>query len=498
MSALPVGIINLISPLFSLHTIFLKTDMGLQQLKSKHLAQMGFPKGSIAGQVLQLLHTHYRRASDSDVMDLLTRLSSHPEDFVLDPVWSAIATQIVPPPTPQPVERYRLRDTPAPSEIFGGKLVGESARTQMELALRLPVAVQGALMPDAHKGYGLPVGGVLATKGAVIPYAVGVDIGCRMCLSILDLPAHRLEGKRQRFIEVLTENTRFGMGYFKTPSDHPILDRSEFKDIPLLHALKDTAWRQLGSSGGGNHFVEFGIVDIPADQPDLGVQAGAYVGLLSHSGSRSLGAQIAEHFSDLARQQVKLPHDARHLAWLDLDTEEGQAYWLAMNLAGDYAAACHHDIHRRVLKAMGGSVQAVVENHHNFAWLEKQPDGSEWVVHRKGATPAGPGVYGIIPGSMTLPAFVVRGLGNPRSLQSAAHGAGRQLSRMAAQNSITRAAMRKDLEAYNVSLIGGDIDEAPAAYKDIHTVMTAHLGLIETIATFAPKVVRMDTKQRKR
>src|SRR5690606_2234500 len=156
---------------------------------------------------------------------------------------------------------------------------------------------------------------------------------------------------------------------------------------------------QLGTSGGGNHFVEYGVIECEEDDAKLNITKGRYVALLTHSGSRGLGATIAGHYTKVAKDICKLPREAANLAYLDLDTAEGQEYWLAMNLAGDYASACHEVIHDRLSKAMGGNILAKIENHHNFAWKEIW-NGKEVIVHRKGATPAGKDVLGIIPGSM--------------------------------------------------------------------------------------------------
>jgi tRNA-splicing ligase RtcB len=186
-----------------------------------------------------------------------------------------------------------------------------------------------------------------------------------------------------------------------------------------------------------------------------------------------------------------LPKEAEHLAWLGLDTAEGQEYWLAMNLAGDYASACHHEIHRKMAVALGTQPLAMVENHHNFAWKEIV-DGKELIVHRKGATPAARGVLGIIPGSMTAPGFIVRGKGHEKAVFSASHGAGRRLSRTQAMKTITRAELKQVLSDYGITLSGGGLDEAPQAYKDIHSVMAAQTDLIEVVGAFYPRVVRMD------
>jgi tRNA-splicing ligase RtcB len=362
----------------------------------------------------------------------------------------------------------------------------------MHNAVRLPIAVSGALMPDAHAGYGLPIGGVLATEGAVIPYGVGVDIGCRMCLSIFDINPKELVQREQYFTRELNEATLFGSGgQFSKPSYHEVLDRKEFDELGILKGLHDRAWKQLGSSGSGNHFVEFGMVEIVEKDDVLGVEPGRYLGLLSHSGSRALGANIANHYTKIAKERRRLPGEASNLAWLELTEQEGAEYWMAMNLAGDYASACHHIIHGKVARQLGREPLKMVENHHNFAWKEKH-EGREVIVHRKGATPAAKGVLGIIPGSMTAPGFVVKGKGEEASLTSAAHGAGRKMSRTAALNSITHNTLNDMLAKHGVKLLGGGLDEAPMAYKDIHEVMKAQKQLVETVGLFYPKIVKMD------
>ena len=196
-------------------------------------------------------------------------------------------------------------------------------------------------------------------------------------------------------------------------------------------------------------------------------------------------------------QNTPLPKDAKHLAWLDLNTQAGNEYWLAMNLAGDYASACHHTIHQKIAKAIGEKPLAMVENHHNFAWKEMY-EGKEVIVHRKGATPAGKNVLGIIPGSMTAPGFIVKGKGEPTSINSASHGAGRKMSRTKAMANITYEALQKELANYGVKLIGGGLDEAPFAYKNIDQVMQSQTELVDVLGKFYPAIVQMDgSKPRK-
>lgn len=360
---------------------------------------------------------------------------------------------------------------------------------QMRNACRLPVSVAAALMPDAHVGYGLPIGGVLATDNAVIPYAVGVDIACRMKLTVLDLPVSALRGQIDRLSNALKSETAFGMGAkWSDRREHAVMEE-DWSVSPVTQQSRDKAWSQLGTSGSGNHFVEFGTLTLEA--PELGLDAGVYVALLSHSGSRGTGYAVANHYSKLAMElHPELPKELRHLAWLDLDTDAGREYWAAMELMGQYASANHAIIHDSIVRHLGARVLAGVENHHNFAWKEVH-GGVEVIVHRKGATPAGAGVLGMIPGSMAAPGFVVRGKGSADSLCSAAHGAGRTMSRTAAKNSFRWSHVKKLLEERGVTLLSAGLDEVPMAYKDIHQVMAQQSDLVEIIARFDPAIVRM-------
>ncbi len=258
----------------------------------------------------------------------------------------------------------------------------------------------------------------------------------------------------------------------------------------MLNTLKDNAARQLGTSGTGNHFVEWGTFSL--SEALLGLQPGEYLALLSHSGSRSVGFKIADRYSKLAMQlHPSLDKSIRHLAWLSLDSEAGQEYWLSMELAGRFASANHAIIHQRVARAVGLKEAAVVENHHNFAWVEKLADGRTVIVHRKGATPAGAGVLGVIPGSMGDAGYLVRGKGASAGLDSASHGAGRLMSRTAALNSISKLARDSYLKERGVTLLGGGLDESPQAYKPIDQVIAAQQELVDVIGKFSPRIVRM-------
>jgi tRNA-splicing ligase RtcB len=459
------------------------------KLKGKDLIKLGFPKNNSINIALGQINRYRKREKKERILEEAKEVLLYPEKFQGNAIWGKVAEGLV---KPVEVKLHQLKNTRAPFTIYGENEIDEQAKYQLYDALKLPIAVAGALMPDAHMGYGLPIGGVLATENAVIPYGVGVDIGCRMCLTIYPMKASYLKGKQYQLENILSNHTKFGI--YETHDkkhDHEIFERQEFKDIPLLKRLKVKAFKQLGTSGGGNHFVEFGKVTITDSNNEWNLNAGEYIGVLSHSGSRGLGANIAKHYTYLATKQCPLPKNVQHLAWLDLNTHDGQEYWLAMNLAGDYAKACHDDIHYRIGKLLGSKAVVKIENHHNFAWKETV-NGKESIVHRKGATPASSGELGIIPGSMTAPGFIVRGLGNDESLNSASHGAGRLHSRRKCKEKFTKSDVKQQLKIHDVTLIGGGVDEAPMAYKDIKKVMNNQQELVEVLGTFTPKIVRMD------
>ncbi len=396
-----------------------------------------------------------------------------------------------------------IRQSPLPYAIWGEAYIDAESRKQMDAAMRLPISVAGALMPDAHVGYGLPIGGVLATENAVIPYAVGVDIACRVRLSIFEVSPIVVKQKVGQFRNALVENTLFGAGRAWNSghlAEHEMLDDPVWDEVKFLKSLQNLASEQLGTSGSGNHFVEWGSFSLAKDSAQLNLKAGDYLALLSHSGSRGVGFKIANHYSELAQKMhPNLDKGVRQLAWLPLSWHEGQEYWLAMELAGRFAAANHEIIHKRVAKAAGLKPVFSVENHHNFAWRETLPSPTGFsdpqrtvIVHRKGATPAGKGVLGVIPGSMADAGFLVRGKGEPASLNSASHGAGRAMSRRKAVDSITKTERDRYLKERGVILLGGGLDEAPQAYKNVDEVVGAQSDLVDVIGRFMPIMVQMD------
>jgi tRNA-splicing ligase RtcB (3'-phosphate/5'-hydroxy nucleic acid ligase) len=462
-------------------------------IRGKDIRGLGYPEAPVISLAINIMEKHFKHHSIHEAQVILRNILKSPSEFVEDEILGPIAKALLPKPKePEDGESISLNQSGIPFSIFGEEHIEQGALHQMYTAAKLPISVAGALMPDAHAGYGLPIGGVLATENAVIPYGVGVDIGCRMCLSVFGLPANDLLKQAAFFTRELLEATMFGSGaQWQQATDHEIMEREEFSELPLLKGLHARAWKQLGTSGSGNHFAEFGWVEISEADPILGLEAGTYIGLLTHSGSRALGANIARHYTELAKKLRRLPGEAANLAWLSLDEDAGHEYWMAMNLAGDYASACHHVIHAKISKQIGAKPLAMVENHHNFAWKEKW-EGRDVIVHRKGATPAGKDVLGIIPGSMTAPGFIVKGKGVEASVSSASHGAGRKMSRTKALQNITQKMLNETLKKSGVTLLGAGLDEAPFAYKDIEAVMQSQRQLVDTVGKFIPKIVKMD------
>ena len=452
-------------------------------MNPKELNQLGVPRGSPMGEVFKFLQAYRGQGGDAEQLaDEISAVLSQPSRFLDDPLRGGFARSLLQP------DLYRSGKPAAPWRQWGAE-IDAAAQLQLELACSLPISVAGALMPDAHVGYGLPIGGVLATENAVIPYAVGVDIACRMKMTVWDLPVNWLEAKRDRLAEAIEDETIFGVGgMFNTRRSHGVLDE-DWSVSPVTEKNKERAWAQLGTSGSGNHFVEFG--QLVVEDPSCGLPNGVYVALLTHSGSRGTGAAVCEHYSKLATKlHHELPRELSRLAWLSLDTSEGREYWAAMELMGKYAAANHALIHRHIAENLGASVILDIENHHNFAWKE-QHFGQEVIVHRKGATPAAAGVLGIIPGSMGTPGFLVRGKGHKDSLDSASHGAGRRMSRRRASETLSWADANKKLKDSGVTLLSAGLDEVPDCYKDIHTVMAEQSDLVEVLARFDPKLVKM-------
>jgi tRNA-splicing ligase RtcB len=466
----------------------------MDTITGKILKLNNWPDGKIIGLAKHIASELGEQGLEREsILARLDAVRDNPGQFLADALMADLARECIRLAPKAADALNELRASPLSYPVWGRAAIEAGSLAQMDNAMRLPVSVAGALMPDAHVGYGLPIGGVLATDNVVIPYAVGVDIACRMRLSLYEISPYLLGQKKGLFEDALLEQTSFGMGaqwQGKQRAEHAVLDDPAWNATRLLKSLQDNAARQLGTSGTGNHFVEWGAFHL--DEPLLGLKPGEYLALLSHSGSRSVGFKIADRYSKLAiEKHPDLDKSVRQLAWLSLDSEEGQEYWLSMELAGRFASANHYIIHQRVAAAVGLKEAAVVENHHNFAWQQTLPDGKTVIVHRKGATPAGAGVLGVIPGSMGDAGYVVRGRGVGSSLNSASHGAGRLMSRRAALDSISKSSRDEYLKQRGVTLLGGGLDESPQAYKPIEKIIAAQQELVDVLGKFTPRIVRM-------
>ena len=453
-------------------------------MNSRQLKKLGVPDDCVKSAIAAIQSAMKGGGlKGKQVKDTIRTVMEDPGSHTSDEHFGQFAKDVI-------EDRAFARPDPIDYRTWGHE-IDDAAHRQMQQACGVPMAVGAALMPDAHVGYGLPIGGVLALENAVIPYAVGVDIACRMKLSVLDMPPATMDDRFNLYKQALEGGTRFGIGSaHESPQSHAVMDQ-DWTVTQITRERKDRAWSQLGTSGSGNHFVEFGLLSLPKKDEELGLEAGNYVALMSHSGSRGVGAAVCSTYSRIARSRLPRKYeDLAYLSWLSLDSEEGQEYWNAMNLMGDYAAANHDVIHKLVSKLLGAKIIAGVENHHNFAWKEMHGD-RELIVHRKGATPAGKGVLGVIPGSMADPAFVVRGKGKAESLLSASHGAGRRMSRTKAKARYNWRAVKNDLEKKGVRVLSAGADEVPGAYKNIEDVMREQADLVETVARFDPRIVKM-------
>jgi len=316
----------------------------------------------------------------------------------------------------------KMEKKAAPLEMFGniGEHIPASAADQMYTVMRLPMATKGALMPDAHLGYAMPIGGVAVLEGAISPSFVGYDISCMVQLSLFDLEVDDFEADRMHFAEMLNSVTSFGMGadFANSRREHAVMESSTWNEVKTPGRFKTLAQKQLGTSGGGNHFADLVSIEFLTELDGLRV-GDRRIGLLTHSGSRGTGHKLATHYvrkaEEYTRQIAKgVP---KGYEWLPLDHELGQEYLAAMTLMGEYARANHDLIHDHFCTEAGLQTAQRIWNRHNYVWI----DGDE-VTHRKGATPAEAGQLGLIPGTSGTPSYLVRGLGNAESLNSSSHG----------------------------------------------------------------------------
>ena len=363
-----------------------------------------------------------------------------------------------------------------------------------------------ALMPDAHQGYGMPIGGVIATDSAVIPAAVGVDIGCGMIATETDIPAERFADMafRRAFQEKLKERIPVGEGV----SHRETQNWEGFEEYTANNGMRSNLWPSkldrlnLGTLGGGNHFIELQKSTALDGKGDPA--GGSKVWLMIHSGSRNLGKRIEEHYHKIANRlcaRFRVPLADPDLAFLPIEEADGHYYFTDMLFALRYAK----ENRRRMMEAMKETVAEFVPEvnflrtidiHHNYAACEEH-FGKKVFVHRKGATSAKLDEIGIIPGSMGTASYIVRGLGNPDSFMSCSHGAGRRMSRIAASTTLTVEECDQAMDGivcerwhkykgYGKAKGRLDLSEAPQAYKDIESVIDAERDLIEPLVRLVP------------
>lgn len=370
--------------------------------------------------------------------------------------------------------------------------VEASAMVQIENLARLPFMYHHlAVMPDVHTGMGMPIGGVLACVDAVIPNAVGVDIGCGMCAvktSIKTADIDYLEF-RKRVLSKLREIIPLGMSHHKQPQDESLMPTGY--DVDLMWVVKEqyqSALRQVGTLGGGNHFIEF-----QRDEEDN-------LWIMIHSGSRNLGKMVGDYYNKKAMALNKKWHSevdpSMRLAFLPFHSPEFGEYWREMQYCIDFAL-CNRKLMMSRIQDVLASVfpqiefEPMINIAHNYAAWETH-FGKNVVVHRKGATFAGKGTIGIIPGSQGTASYIVEGLGNPESFNSCSHGAGRVLSRTAAINQLDiEAEVQRLNERGIIHAIRNksDLQEAPSAYKDIDEVINNQLDLIAVKTRLLPIAV---------
>ncbi len=362
--------------------------------------------------------------------------------------------------------------------------IEDGALEQAKNLARLPFLHQWvAIMPDAHQGFGMPIGGVIACKGHVIPNAVGVDIGCGMCAVRTTLKTVS-PNKLQNILNHLKSVIPTGFSHHKRKQDSKLMPKMvSFKDYVVVSRLFEEARDQLGTLGGGNHFIEF--------------QKGSdgYIWIMVHSGSRNFGKQVADYYNKLAIRLNCPPEvpKAWQLAHLPLDAKEGQSYMKEMQYCVDFAFANRKLMMERIKEVFSTfcpcSFGEMINIAHNYAALETHY-GQKVVVHRKGATQAFKGTIGIIPGSMGTPSYIVEGLGNEESFKSCSHGAGRKMGRKQAIRTLKLSEEQKKMK----QILGKptsqrELEEAPGAYKDIEQVMNHQTDLVHIKVRLEPLAV---------
>lgn len=371
------------------------------------------------------------------------------------------------------------------SNIEGG------AMSQARNLANLPFAFRHvALMPDAHEGYGMPIGGVLATKDNIIPNAVGVDIGCGMCAVKTSLTDINNTVMRKQIMKGIRALIPLGFKHHKQRKNANLMpDTANVPENGIVAQEYESARKQIGTLGGGNHFIE--------------IQCGSdgFIWVMVHSGSRNIGYKVASHYNKLAKQlnaktDTGIP-EKWDLAYFPLDTDYARNYINEMNYCVDFALASRRLMMDNILNIMHESIPSgfntdpIINIAHNYASFEEH-FGEKVYVHRKGATSAKKGQTGIIPGSQGTESYIVSGKGNPESFESCSHGAGRTMGRKQAIRTLDLKAEIDALDKKNIihSIRSkNDLEEAPSAYKDISTVMKNQEDLVDILVELKPLAV---------
>jgi tRNA-splicing ligase RtcB len=359
------------------------------------------------------------------------------------------------------------------------------ALAQARNLANLPFAFRHiAIMPDTHQGYGMPIGAILATQGAIVPNAVGVDIGCGMCSLRTNLKQIETSDLKE-IMGIIRETVPVGFKHHKTRQDEAWMPERHGA-LPIVDQEYDSALHQIGTLGGGNHFIE--------------IQKGSdgYIWIMIHSGSRNIGFTVANHYNDVAKQKLEesgaeVPRD---LAFFSASSKYFDLYWDEMNYCIDFALANRKLMMERVKSAFEQILPQVefadfINKPHNFAAREEH-FGESVIVHRKGATRARKGEWGMIPGSQGTQSFLVIGKGEPLSFESCSHGAGRLMSRTQARKTLDLEAEIESLDQRGILHAirhHGDLDEAPGSYKDIEQVMESQIDLVEVQIELQPLAV---------
>jgi tRNA-splicing ligase RtcB len=369
--------------------------------------------------------------------------------------------------------------------LVWGEAADEQTLAQARNLANLPFAVHHiALMPDAHVGFGMPIGGVLAAEGQVIPHAVGLDIGCGMRTWRTGVTAEELLPVRDAILHDIQRAVPQGFHWHETSQAYRTDLFDEVPDISVLREQTARAERQLGTLGGGNHFIE------------LQVDASGVVWAMIHSGSRNVGLQTAERYDQIARDDNRSRASEVPLEWglahLEIGSAAGTEYLAAMDWCLRFAAENRRLMAEAVQLAIARRLPAAepgpaIDVHHNYAAVEEH-FGEKVVVHRKGAVRARGTV--IVPGSMGTASYIGEGLGNPGSFESCSHGAGRAMGRKAAMRALSREHVLAELESSGVRLVTASkravAEEAPEAYKDIEDVMRWQRDLVEPTTRLIP------------